>query len=365
MNERIVLENAQFLNGHNADITIEKGFITEISAPFTSKGDRKDCTGHFISSGWIDMHAHAFSKLEPYGDHLDDIGIKQGVTTIVDAGSCGVDQISELLEEASDAKTNLLVFLNVSKMGLQRLDELSDLSWINRKEIFDVVNANDDQIVGLKARISKSVVKKNGLKPLILSRLLADDCALPLMVHIGSSPPSVKDVLTYLKKGDIVTHYLNGKNNQPFYENGKPMQELLNAINRGVLLDVGHGSASFSFEVAEQAKQNGIHFHTISTDIYRNNRLAGPVYSLANVMSKFLHIGYSLDEVIAGVTTNAANWLKRPELGRIQVGDRANLTLFKVEEGSFTLVDSEGVKRKASQMIKAKGVFINGEWYQC
>ena len=103
---------------------------------------------------------------------------------------------------------------------------------------------------------------------------------------------------------------------------------LTDAIERGVHLDVGHGTASFSFQVAEAAKQQGIGFHTISTDIYRGNRLNGPVYSMASVLTKFLYLGYSLEEIIAAVTTKAAAWLGKPELGRIQVGDRANLTLF-------------------------------------
>lgn len=365
MGERMVLENIQFVSGQTVDITITEGVISAITAPFTGTGKKIDCTGMFVSSGWIDLHVHAFSRLSPYGDELDQIGIKQGVTTVVDAGSCGAEQIGELFEHAETAKTNLLAFLNVSKVGLKRLNELSNLSWINREEILDTLAQYNGQIVGLKARISKSVVNSNGIKPLVLSRMLADDCSLPLMVHIGSSPPNIVHILPYLRKGDILTHYLNGKNNRPFHEDGTPIQELVDAIERGVMLDVGHGSSSFSFKVAEQARRHGIHFHTISTDIYRKNRLEGPVYSLATVLSKFLSIGYSLESVIAGVTTNAANWLDRPELGRIKVGDRANLTLFTVEQGSFLLIDSESVERKANQMINPKGVFVDGEWNQC
>lgn len=131
---------------------------------------------------------------------------------------------------------------------------------------------------------------------------------------------------------------------------------LLDAVNRGVHLDVGHGNASFSFKVAEAAKRHGIAFHTISTDIYRKNRIHGPVYSMAHVLSKFLYLGYPLEEVIDAVTKNAAEWLKKPELGRIQEGDIANLTLFTVKDEKVTLIDSEGISALLKEGLIRKGL---------
>ncbi len=185
------------------------------------------------------------------------------------------------------------------------------------------------------------------------------------MVHIGSGPPAIEEVVSILEKGDIITHYLNGKANNLFDDEGKPLPLLMEAIQRGVHLDVGHGNASFSFQVAEAVKKHNVKFNTISTDIYRKNRLNGPVYSLAHVLSKFLYLGYSLEEVVNGVTVNAAKWLNRPELGRIQVGDRANLTLFTIEDEPVLFVDSEGEKREGKQLIKAKGVVVNGTFIEC
>ncbi|PQP89780.1 amidohydrolase/deacetylase family metallohydrolase, partial [Paenibacillus sp. AR247] len=260
------------------------------------------------------------------------------------------------------AKTNLLAFLNISRIGLQRVDELSRLEWIDRGKAIEAVQAHPELIVGLKARISRSVVKESGLEPLRLARGLSADTGLPLMVHIGSAPPDIRDVIPLLEKGDIITHYLNGKSNNLFDADGRPLKVLTDAVRRGVHLDVGHGTASFSFRVAEDAKRHGIHPDTISTDIYRGNRLNGPVYSLANVLSKFLSLGYSLEETISRVTVRAAQWLGRPELGRIQVGDAANLSLFTVSGESAQLVDSEGVHRTAEQVITTKGVVIHGEF---
>ena len=366
MNERFVLRNVKRVTGENIDIVIDNGKIAEITKAGCGRCNKVfDYSDVYVSSGWIDLHVHAFPEFNPYGDEIDEVGIKLGVTTIVDAGSCGADRMDELVKSKERAKTNLFAFLNISRKGLQRIDELSNLDWIDKEKVKQAVIQYRDTIVGLKARISKSVVRDTGIEPLRIARELSSETSLPLMVHIGSAPPSIEEVLPLLEEHDVITHYLNGKTNNLFDDQGKPLQLLLDAIERGVHLDVGHGNASFSFQVAEAAKQHHIALNTISTDIYRKNRLNGPVFSMANVLSKFLYLGYSLDDVIAAITTNAANWLGKPELGRIKVGDVANLTLFSVEHKSMILIDSEGDKREANQRIEAKGVVVNGEFIEC
>ncbi|WP_408011086.1 amidohydrolase/deacetylase family metallohydrolase [Pseudalkalibacillus sp. A8] len=367
MTSRFVLRNVETTDGNGADIVVENRKIVDIAPPGTGDGEKiLDFKNKvYISSGWIDMHVHAFPEFDPYGDDIDEIGYKTGVTTIIDAGSTGADRIHDLGSNSKKSKTNVLAFLNISRIGLKQIDELSDLTWLNKEELIKSVTANKEFIVGLKARISKSVVGPNGVEPLQIARRFSKDSDLPLMVHIGSGPPDINEILDLLVKNDVITHYLNGKANNLFEESGKPLPRLIKAIERGVHLDVGHGNASFSFRTAEHAKEHNIHFNTISTDIYRKNRLHGPVYSMANVLTKFLYLGYPLKEVIDAVTVNAAKWLKRPALGRILAGDVANLTLFSVENESITLIDSEGEERKADQRIVVRGVVINGEYIEC
>ncbi|GAA0439177.1 MAG: amidohydrolase/deacetylase family metallohydrolase [Bacillota bacterium] len=361
-----VLHNVSRLNHQKYDFFIEDGTIKAISEPKTLNGEHViDCTGLYVSSGWIDLHVHAFPEFDPYGDDVDEIGIKQGVTTVVDAGSCGADRIADLHELSKQCKTNLLAFLNISSIGLKRIDELSNLSWINSDKVVKAVEQFPDFIVGLKARMSKSVVGEQGIKPLQLARRLSLITKRSLMVHIGSSPPYIEQIFDLLEKEDIVTHFLHGKANRLFDNNEHIHSFVTKAVNKGIHLDVGHGSASFSFQVAEAAKRQGLKFDTISTDIYRNNRLNGPVYSMSKTLSKFLYLGYSIEEVIAGVTINAANWLKMPKLGRIQEGEPANLTLFSIENSPVKLIDSEGEEQIATKHIKAKGVFKNGTYLTC
>ncbi|MCM3702256.1 amidohydrolase/deacetylase family metallohydrolase [Paenibacillus macerans] len=396
MKERFVLRHLKRVTGEEIDIVIEAGKIAAITPAGQAHGDKgwsgreladaqatlevsslpgrvnvTDDTGMasaspvYVSSGWIDMHVHAFPEFDPYGDEIDEIGVKRGVTTIVDAGSCGADRIGDLVASGKQADTNLLAFLNISRIGLKRIDELAELAWIDQDRVKQALADYSASIVGLKARISHSVVRENGVEPLRIARELSQKTGLPLMVHIGSAPPDIREVIPLLQRKDIITHYLNGKANNLFDAESEPLQVLRDAISRGVHLDVGHGTASFSFRVAEAAKRHCIGPDTISTDIYRGNRLNGPVYSMANVLSKFLYLGYSLEEVIAAVTTRAAQWLGREELGRIRVGDPANLTLFTVEEAAATLVDSEGEQRVSDRRIEAKGVIVDGKFIKC
>lgn len=396
MPQKLVLRHARLPDGRIADIEVEDGVIVRIESAGGVGGGAAEsrelasacggdaspawayslsaaipgvrivnCAGAYVSSGWIDLHVHAFPELDPYGDEIDEIGVKQGVTTIVDAGSCGADRIDELAASGERARTNLLAFLNISRIGLQRIDELSQLAWIDRELACDAARRHPELIVGLKARISRSVVGDSGIAPLCIARELSAATGLPLMVHIGSAPPAIEDVLSYLEARDIVTHYLNGKPNNLFGEAGNPLPALLDALARGVRLDVGHGTASFSFRVAEAAKRHGIGLHTISSDIYRGNRMQGPVYSLANVMTKFLYLGYSLQEVVTAVTSSAAAWLGRPELGRIRAGDPARLTVFEVREEPVSLIDSDSDRRQATQRIVPRGVVSSGEYIEC
>lgn len=365
--ENIVFQNVKTVQGETMHIQVTGGVITAISKEEIACENAKivDFGGTtYVSPGWIDMHVHAFSDFDPYGDEIDEIGYKSGVTTIVDAGSCGADRFHELVARGEAAKTNLLAFLNISRTGLERVDELSDLRLLDGQKIAEIVSHYSHYIVGLKARISRSVVKDAGIEPLKIARIFSEVCQLPLMVHIGSSPPDIRDVLVLLKKNDILTHYLHGKANGLFDENGSPLPEFLDACERGIHLDVGHGTASFSFQIAKQAILHGLRFDTISTDIYRRNRVNGPVYSMANVLSKFLYVGYSLPEVIDAVTLRAANWLRRPELGMMSVGQLANLTFFSVENQPVRLIDSVGEEVEAQKEVCVKGVVINGEYFR-
>lgn len=155
----------------------------------------------------------------------------------------------------------------------------------------------------------------------------------------------------------------NGKPNRILTPQGELRVSVTRAISRGVRLDVGHGTASLSFAVAKRAIELGILPHTISSDIYCRNRISGPVYSLANVMSKFLAIGMSLPQVIECVTANAADGLRLKQKGRLQVGLDADLTLFTLKRQPTVLVDAENDSLQAEQLLVPLAAIRAGKGY--
>ncbi|MBD1222397.1 amidohydrolase/deacetylase family metallohydrolase [Virgibacillus halodenitrificans] len=361
------IHGASLINGKQCNITIKNGYIQDVTKEEVYEGDVISVPeGVYVSPGWIDIHTHAFPKFEPYCAHPDIIGYKSGVTTVVDAGSCGADNIEELYELNLECKTRVFSFLNISNVGLKVLNELADLAAISPRRIYESFHKYPDMLVGLKARMSASVIGENGIKPLHIARSCAEKLNKPVMVHIGSAPPKLQDILKVLAKGDIVTHCFNEKEGNNIFNNDPVLTNLLQeAIKRGVYLDVGHGTSSFSFRTAKKAMQKKIPFQTISTDIYETNRIHGPVYNMATTLNKFLALGYSLEEVIRSVTEKPAQVLNKPQLGSLKKGSVADLTFFKVEKKHAVLTDSLGNTLDASVEIKPYAVLLGGEYIEC
>jgi dihydroorotase len=186
------------------------------------------------------------------------------------------------------------------------------------------------------------------------------------MVHVGNAPPGLGKILNLLDAGDVVTHAFHGKPGGILSADGKLIPEAASALKRGVHFDVGHGSSSFSFDTMAKAKQLGIHPYSISTDIYTENLIHGPVYSLTLTMTKFLALGYSLEKVIEWSTWAPAKALGRSgEIGTLRAGTIADITIFNVTEQPTELVDSEQQVRSYHQRIEPQYTIKTGEIYSC
>jgi len=342
----LIIRQAKSPDGSLTDIAIHDGKIAAIGQLDTSATANQILDLHgkvFASAGWIDSHVHCYIKSPIYHDEPDLVGVASGVTTVIDAGSTGANDVDEFYQLTREAKTNVFAFLNIARTGIVTQNELADMAQIDKVGVRDAVVRHPGFIIGFKARMSSSVVGKNGIAPLVRAKEIQhENAGLPLMVHIGNDPPNLDEIADLLTTGDIITHCYNGKPNRILSPEGVLRDSIKRALTRGVLLDVGHGSASFSFEVAERAIAQGILPHTISSDIYCRNRVSGPVHSLANVMSKFFTVGMTLDQVIDCVTRHAADALRLPSKGRLEVGADADLTLFDIQHAPKVFLDSEG-----------------------
>ncbi|MGP3593995.1 amidohydrolase/deacetylase family metallohydrolase [Vagococcus sp. WN89Y] len=361
----LLLRRARLVDDTITDIAINAGKIAalgDIHSPASKVIDLH--AEHYVSAGWIDAHVHCYANSPIYHDQPDSVGIATGVTTVIDAGSTGADDVDDFYAITRQAVTDVYALLNISRVGLIAQNELANMNNIDAGAVRDALTRHPDFIVGLKARMSSSVVGENGIAPLECAKAIQKESGgLPLMVHIGNNPPNLDDIAELLTSGDIITHCYNGKPNRILSPEGALRASVSRALARGVRLDVGHGGASFSFAVAKQAISLGILPHTISSDIYCRNRINGPVRSLAHVMSKFLAIGLSLPQVIACVTEHAAEVLRLKQKGRLAVGYDADLTLFDLRRQPVLFTDAEQESLHAEQLLTPLAVIRAGQGY--
>ncbi|MNC13809.1 dihydroorotase [compost metagenome] len=361
----LLLRRARLTDDTLIDIAIQDGKIAAVGDITGSAHRTVELNGEtYVSAGWIDSHVHCYPNSPIYFDEPDSVGIATGVTSVVDAGSTGADDVDDFYAITRQAATEVYALLNISRVGLIAQNELADMNNIDAGAVQQAVARHPDFIVGLKARMSSSVVGDNGITPLERGKAMQKaNGDLPLMVHIGNNPPNLDEIADLLSSGDIITHCYNGKPNRILTPTGELRASVTRALKRGVRLDVGHGTASFSFEVAKRAIALGILPHTISSDIYCRNRLNGPVGSLASVMSKFLAIGLSLPQVIDCVTAHAADGLHLARKGRIQPGLDADLTLFTIKRQPTLLVDAENDSLQAEHILVPLAAIRAGKGY--
>ncbi|MDE9519069.1 amidohydrolase/deacetylase family metallohydrolase [Xenorhabdus bovienii] len=365
----LIIKQGKLINGAIIDIVINDGRIAAVG-PLAATGLSAiryiDLHGHyFVSAGWIDAHTHCYPQSPLYFDEPDLIGAASGITTVVDAGSAGADDIDHFYSVARRMKTHVYAFLNIARTGMRSQNELADLTQIDASRLQDAVRRHAEFVIGLKARMSKSVVGENGLQPLIQakalhSKLRQKTSGLPLMVHIGNPPPNLEEIADLLTQGDIITHCFNGKPNRILDGKGNLKPAIQRALSRGVVLDVGHGTESFSFTVAEQAIRFGAYPHMISSDIYQKNRVGGPVYNLANVMTKFLTLGVPPEQILNCVTANPADLLHLPRKGRLERGLDGDITIFELKNQPIELFDAEEQVRIGTQQFIPIAAIIAG-----
>lgn len=360
----LIIRDARLSDEQVVDIALQDGRIAAIGKVQGNARHERDLAGrYYLSAGWIDSHVHCYPKSPIYHDEADAIGVAHGVTTVVDAGSTGAEHIDDFYRLTRAAQTQVYALINIARTGIVTQNELADMKQINGEAVQQAVARLPDFIVGLKARISSSVVGENGVQPLIKAKAIQQETGgLPLMVHIGNNPPNLDQIADLLTTGDIITHCFNGKPNRILTPQGELKAAVKQAIARGVKLDVGHGSASFSFEVARVAIAQGILPDTISSDIYCRNRLAGPVHNLAHVMSKFFSVGMTLPQVIDCVTVNAAAGLRLLCKGQLKVGYDADLTVFSVKEETRPFIDSEGEQVAGEKHLVPLAAVVAGTW---
>lgn len=357
-----VIDPANGVHGR-ADVAITRDRIAAVAPDLSAATahQRIDASGLLVTPGLVDLHTHVYHGVTYWGIEPDAIAARSGVTTWVDVGSAGAYNFVGLREYVMrQCDSRIVTFLNISAVGLTApFGEHYNLDNCDEELCAAVVAQHRDIIIGIKARIEEKTVGVNGLEPLRRARRVADRTGLPLMVHIGSGPPALDDVLTYLNPGDILTHCFTGGTMRVTAGDGLPHPAIRAAAARGVILDVGHGAGSFDFAVAEGMLAAGIRPDAISTDMHQLS-VHGPMFDLPTCMSKFMAIGCGIDEVVAAATCTPARILALRDVGTLSVGAYADVALLRAHSGTFHFYDIAMQTRSGDTLLRCEQTILNG-----
>ena len=370
MHYDLVLKNGRVVDpaqgiDRKADVAFADGKVAAIGEGLAGARSR-DCSGLIVTPGLIDLHTHVYWGGTSLGVDPDAFARDSAVATCVDTGSAGPGNFAGFRKHVIErSEVRILVYLHVSFAGIYgfakniMLGESHDIRLLAGREAVEVINENRDVIIGVKVRVGRHASGPAGIQPLDVALQVADETGLPLMAHIDEPPPSYEEVVSRLRKGDVLTHCYRPFPNAPIDGRGKVKQAILAARQRGVLFDIGHGMGSFSWRTARAMVAEGFLPDTISSDVH-SLCITGPAYDQLTTLSKFLALGVPLDEVIAASTVNAAKALQRPELGSFKVGAPGDASVLELREGSFPLEDVRGEVVVANERLFAAGLVIAG-----
>jgi dihydroorotase len=373
---KLLLRNARVLDPGRGvdgqlDVAIADGKIAAIAKEHAVEPDTEvlELSGLVVSPGWFDAHMHLYGGL---GMRTPDcVGVYAGVTAVLDAGGSGPLTFREFDAVVPEAQhTDVYCYVMMLPYGLHfsngQRGNLHELTALPLADFTELAAARRDRIVGFKALGFGDF----GPGPVQVAKGVAQTAGLPLYLHIGDFMVPPREVTTprlfdFLEAGDIATHCYTSSYGGYLDAEGRVYPQALAAVRRGVLIDVAMGSFNFAFDVAEKGMAQGLLPDLLTSDI-QNNNITGPTYSLANVMSMFLALGFTLPEVVQRVTANPARALGLADrLGSLEVGRDADVTVFAVDEGDWSFADCEGQSRAGRQRLRPVMTFKRGRRFDC
>jgi dihydroorotase len=352
-------------NEGRLDVAVARGRIAVVDRdiPPESAFLVIDADGQIVTPGLVDLHTHVFHGVTYWGLDPDPIAARTGVTTWNDAGSVGALTLPGFRDfVVRPARVGITSFLNISSIGLVCDDyECANPHYLDVDLFRRLVEQNSDLVLGVKVRMGNVMpFEGDALEPLRRARRAADECELPLMMHIAFGPPTIEEVLPFLKPNDVLTHCFTGHAMSIVDAEGRLLEIAKQAWDSGVVMDVGHGTGSFSYETAEALMAAGRMPDVISTDLHQLS-VNGPAFDLPTTLSKFMHLGMSLRDVVEAATARPASVLGlEREVGTLRPGSRADIALFRLYRGDFPLQDIHGNVRQAGELLRNTATIVAG-----
>jgi len=353
-----VIDPSQRLRGRR-DLGIRWGRVVALEPQIAPERAQQsiDATGKLVVPGLVDLHAHVYPLGSALGLPADELVPYTATTTYVSAGDAGANNFSAFKHFIiAQARSRIFAFLHISNMGLAGfpVGETLNLDYADVDLAARTVAENRDVVIGVKVRVSKNVVGSNGLAPLQRAIAAAERAGggARVMCHIGDAPGELSALLDLLRPGDVLTHTYSGAGNN-VVQDGRVLAAAIEARRRGVVIDVGHGGGSFDYTVALPAIEQGLTPDTISSDIHALSGNTPGLPYLPWVMSKFLNLGFSLEDVVAMATINPARVIDRVDkLGTLQPGAPADVAILELIEEPVKFVDTRGNQRTGTRWLK-------------
>ncbi len=350
------------------DIAIKDGKIAKVALTLSPESATKviNAEGLIVAPGLIDIHTHVFvgAKPETFADGFlsvspDDFTLKAGVTTVVDAGTSGWRNFPVFKEHVIDkSKTRVLAFLNIAGNGMSGSPAEEDITDMDAFMTSLVIKKYPDIIVGVKI----GHYEGSDWAPFDRAIDAAARSNTPLFVECHLPQYSLEDQLKKMRPGDIITHsFENIEERMPIVdENGKLRPFVKEAQKKGVLFDLGHGGAGFWFSVAQPAMKEGLAPNSFGSDLHRFSMNAG-MKDMLNIMSKYMAMGLSLEDVIQRASWNAASSIHKSDLGNLSEGNVADIAVLRVRDGHFGFIDAGGNVITGTKKLEAELTIRNGK----
>ncbi len=367
-----------------ADVAIADGRIAAVAPGIAAEAREViDVTGRIVTAGMIDTHGHVYQYVTGrFGLNPDLVGVRSGVTTVLDQGGPSCMTIPGFRKFiAEPAETRVLAYISAYLVGGLEGHLYPELYGPEQVDVAATVKAareNADLVRGVKAHAEIGGASRWGLEVIKLGKRIAAEAGLPLYIHLGQLWPTkdsatvdadevVRALLPIMEKGDILAHpFTRHPGGFISAETGDVHPVVWAALERGVTVDVGHGS-HFSFDMARKTIGAGIRPYTLGADMHGYNvrvpdaddaaASANPFFGVApfnltNAMTKLLALGMTLPDIVATVTSNPAAMLGLSDtIGALKPGMAADVSVLGLLDGSFELSDNSGVVVQTPQMI--------------
>ena len=369
-----------------ADIAIRDNVIAAIepSIPTAAAREVLDVSGKIVTAGLIDTHAHVYEHVTGrFGLNADMVGVRSGVTTLVDQGgpSCmTIPGFRHFIVEP--AQSRVLCFISMYLVGGMEghlYPALYGPDQVDIKATIRAGRANSDIVKGVKAHAEIGGASRWGLEVVKLGKRIASELGVPLYIHLGQIWPLkdgvtidpdevVRELMPIMEPGDVLAHpFTRHPGGFVSVETGQVHPVVWAALDRGVTVDVGHGS-HFSFGMARRTLTAGIRPTTLGADMHgynvnppgtgkdaavAENPFAGTApFNLTIAMTELMALGMSLPEIVATVTNNPARMVRMEDtLGALAVGREADVSVLNLLRGRFTLSDNSGETLVTDQML--------------